>query len=153
MSEQKPEKKVVSRTVAIALGIICIVLAVSLVGAIADYTSIIGNNTISSQSSFKEPPPLTIKLNMTIIDNDTEKLRDDLESLGCKIINSTNWGTPNALSNYNDFRRIAYNTGVVFWNDTGIYSTYPSTWADTVTLYTIFDGTILSFQITFTTRM
>ena len=35
------EKKVVSRNIAIALGIICIILAVSLVGAIADYTSII----------------------------------------------------------------------------------------------------------------
>ena len=37
------EKKVVGRNVAIALGIICIVLAVSLVGVIANYTSIINN--------------------------------------------------------------------------------------------------------------
>ena len=36
MTDQKPEKKVVSRTVAITLGIICIVLAVGLVGVIAD---------------------------------------------------------------------------------------------------------------------
>jgi hypothetical protein len=53
MSEQKSEKKVVSRTVAIALGIITIVLAVGLVGAMADYTSMINgkDNTISSQAS------------------------------------------------------------------------------------------------------
>jgi TolA-binding protein len=53
MSEQKPEKKVVSRTMAIAIGIICIVLAVSLVGSIADYNNIINdkNNTISSLNS------------------------------------------------------------------------------------------------------
>jgi len=36
MIEQKPEKKGVRRTVAIALGIICIVLAVSLIEVIAD---------------------------------------------------------------------------------------------------------------------
>jgi uncharacterized coiled-coil protein SlyX len=53
MSEQKPEKKVVSRTLAIALGIICIILIAGLGGAIADYTSIINgkDNSISSQSS------------------------------------------------------------------------------------------------------
>jgi hypothetical protein len=47
------EKKVVGRNVAIALGIICIVLAVSLVGVIADYTLIIGgkDNTIASLNS------------------------------------------------------------------------------------------------------
>lgn len=41
MSEQKPERKVVGRTMAIVLGIICIVLAVSLVGAVMNYTSVI----------------------------------------------------------------------------------------------------------------
>jgi predicted PurR-regulated permease PerM len=45
MSEQRQEKKVVSRTVAIALGIICIVLAVILVGAIMNYTSMVSDLT------------------------------------------------------------------------------------------------------------
>jgi len=51
MTEQKP-KKVVGRTVAIALGIIAIILAVGLVGAIADYTSIISgkDNTIANDN-------------------------------------------------------------------------------------------------------
>lgn len=40
MSEQKPEKKVVARSVAVALGIICIILSVGLVGAIVNYTSL-----------------------------------------------------------------------------------------------------------------
>jgi len=46
-------KKVVGRNVAIALGIICILLAVSLVGMFANYTSIISvkDNTISSLNS------------------------------------------------------------------------------------------------------
>jgi hypothetical protein len=53
MSEPKVERKVVSRTVAISLGIICIVLVIGLVGAIAEYTSMINDkdNTISSQAS------------------------------------------------------------------------------------------------------
>ncbi|HML01771.1 MAG TPA: hypothetical protein VK487_00190 [Candidatus Bathyarchaeia archaeon] len=53
MTEQKPEKKVVGRTIAIALGIICLVLVIGLVGAIADYTSMVSSrdNTISSQNS------------------------------------------------------------------------------------------------------
>jgi predicted PurR-regulated permease PerM len=52
MSE-KQEKKVVGRTVAIALGIICMVLAVGLVGAVANYTSIISgkDSTIASKDS------------------------------------------------------------------------------------------------------
>jgi hypothetical protein len=47
------EKKVVGRTVAIALGIICIVLAVGLMGAILDYTSIINgkDKTIADLNS------------------------------------------------------------------------------------------------------
>jgi hypothetical protein len=50
MSEQKPEKKVVNRTIAIALGIICIFLVLALIGAIWEYTSVINdkNYTISS---------------------------------------------------------------------------------------------------------
>jgi cell division protein FtsL len=52
MSE-KQEKKVVGKTVAIALGIICIILTVGLVGTIVKYTSMISDkdSTISSQSS------------------------------------------------------------------------------------------------------
>jgi len=47
------EKEVVSRTVAIALGIICVILAVGLVGAVANYTSTISgkDNTIASLNS------------------------------------------------------------------------------------------------------
>jgi len=48
MSEQKPEKKAAGRTVAIALGIIWIILLVGLLGVVANYTSIINDkdNTI-----------------------------------------------------------------------------------------------------------
>jgi predicted PurR-regulated permease PerM len=47
------EKKVVSRNTVVALGIVCIILAVGLVGAVANYTSIISEkeNTIASLNS------------------------------------------------------------------------------------------------------
>jgi predicted PurR-regulated permease PerM len=53
MTEKVSEKKVIGRNVAIALGIICIILAVGLVGAIAVYTPMINdkNNTIDSLNS------------------------------------------------------------------------------------------------------
>ena len=52
MNETKP-KKMVSRNVAIAVGIICIVLVASLAGAIAYYTSVVSgkDNKISSLES------------------------------------------------------------------------------------------------------
>jgi len=43
------EKKVVSRNITIALGIICIIVLVGLVGAVANYTSIINNKDKSYQ--------------------------------------------------------------------------------------------------------
>jgi hypothetical protein len=50
---EKQEKRVVGRTVAIALGIICIILAVGLVGTIVGYTSIINgkDNTIATKDN------------------------------------------------------------------------------------------------------
>jgi hypothetical protein len=62
-------------------------------------------------SSFKEPQHLTREI------NDTTSLMSDLESLGCKVFYLTDYngwhGTTQPI-NYTDFRRIAYNTGVVF---------------------------------------
>jgi predicted PurR-regulated permease PerM len=47
------EKKVISRNTVVALGIVCIILTVGLVGAVANYTSIISEkeNTIASLNS------------------------------------------------------------------------------------------------------
>jgi hypothetical protein len=79
MSEQKPERKVVGRTVAIALGIIAIILAVGLVGAIANYTSIINgkNNTISSLNSRVS----SLNYSMTEKDSQISHLNDSNEYL------------------------------------------------------------------------
>jgi len=70
------EKKVVGRNVAIALGIICIVLAVGLVGAIANYTSII---------SGKDSTIATLNSQMTEKDNTISSLNSQINSLNSEI--------------------------------------------------------------------
>lgn len=74
MTEQKSEKKVASRTVAIALAIICIILVVSLVGAIAGYTSIIRgkDNTITTITNQKNQLQTYLNGNATLL-NQTQK--------------------------------------------------------------------------------
>ena len=53
MSEQEPEKKLISRTVTIALGIICIILVAGLSGTIAYYTVVVRDrdNTITNKNN------------------------------------------------------------------------------------------------------
>jgi len=70
-SEKKPEGKVVSRNVAIALGIICIILVVGLVGVMIDYTSIISgkDNAISSRASQISYLQSWLSRNITTYDN------------------------------------------------------------------------------------
>jgi len=75
------EKKLIGRNVAIALGIICIILAVGLVGAISNYTSIISgkDDTIAS-------------LNSQIADKDSQIASKDsqISSLNTQIQTLTN---------------------------------------------------------------
>ena len=59
------EKKVVSRTLAIALGIICVILAVGLVGAIAQITSL--QNQISDLTSIVNLAKSTVWVNNQIV--------------------------------------------------------------------------------------
>ena len=57
------EKKVVGRNVAIALGVITIILAVGLVGAIANYASILNNKDSTIQSKDSQIQTLTSQKN------------------------------------------------------------------------------------------
>jgi hypothetical protein len=87
------EKKVVGRTVAIAIGIIAIVLLVSLVGAVADYTSIINgkDNNISTLTSQNNQLQAWLNANKTsyndyltdhhYTDSEYNSLNDSLNSL------------------------------------------------------------------------
>jgi predicted PurR-regulated permease PerM len=62
MAEKTSQKKVVGRTVAIVLGMVCIVLLAGLVGAIAVYTPMINN----SESQIAEKNSTISSLNSTI---------------------------------------------------------------------------------------
>jgi TolA-binding protein len=77
------EKKVVSRNVAIALGIIIIIVLVGLVGAIANYTSIINgkDNTITTKDS--QIQVLTNQKNQlqTWLDGNKTQLQGQIEQL------------------------------------------------------------------------
>jgi cell division protein FtsL len=75
------EKKVVGRNVAIGIGIICIILAVGLVGVIANYTSMINgkDNTIASKDS------QIGSLNSQITDKD-----NTISSLNSQIVTKDN---------------------------------------------------------------
>jgi len=72
MSEQKSEKIFVSRNVAIALGIFCIILAVGLVGAIANYTAMINNENSTTANLQQQITTLNQKVeNLTTTLNQT----------------------------------------------------------------------------------
>ena len=94
--------KVAGKNVAIASGIICILLAISLVGAIANYTSIISakDNTITSQDS-------TIK-------NLNTKIKAQLQTIVFHVSEkgeSHTWGhLPNATDTYNQIQALNNDT-------------------------------------------
>jgi hypothetical protein len=111
MSEPKVEKKVVSRTLAIALGIVCIVLAVGLVGAVVDYTSIINdkNSTISSQAN-------TISSQASTISGYQSQVSDLTGKLG--LSQSTVWVNDQTVSQPASY----YST----WTESASYAGYVS---------------------------
>lgn len=90
------EKKVVSRNVAITLGIICTILIVGLVGAIASYTSIISgkDDTIASKDSqISSLNSQIIYLNSKVSDlTDTVNLGKSTVWVNNQIINQSVWG-------------------------------------------------------------
>lgn len=75
------EKKIAARTVAIALGITCIVLAATLVGAFAYYVPLINdkNNTISSSNTL-----------VSQLTTNATNLQNQLDSLNLKLTNFQN---------------------------------------------------------------
>jgi cell division protein FtsL len=99
------QKNVIGRNVAIALGIICIVLAVGLVGAIAVYTSQINdkNNTIAT----KDSQITSLNSEITDKDNTISSLNSQISSLNSEksnlteiinLANSTVWVNDQTIS-------------------------------------------------------
>jgi DNA-binding transcriptional ArsR family regulator len=83
------EKRIAGRTVAIALGLVCIVLAATLVGAFAYYVSLINdeNNTISSLNALVSQS----NINTTDLQNQLDALNLNLRNLQNRLVydNST----------------------------------------------------------------
>jgi hypothetical protein len=101
MTEQKPEKKVVSRTVATALGVIAIILAVGLVGAVADYTSIINgkDNIITTLTNQNNQLDIWLNGNKTLLTQIERWLAGNETLLDQTEANNTN--LQNQVESYN----------------------------------------------------
>jgi hypothetical protein len=113
MSEQKPEKKVVGRTVVITLGIIAVILAVGLVGAVADYTSIIGgkDNTIANDNNTITQTETWLNANITSLTTEITSLQSSgqaMSALAALKVNGT-WVNDQIVSqsasSYTNFTR------------------------------------------------
>jgi len=76
------------------------------------YVAFLGRAEVQSSptlsTSFEEPPSLSGEL------DDLQDIVNDLENLGCKIIHLTEGWIYFEVNNYTEFRRIAYNSKVVF---------------------------------------
>jgi hypothetical protein len=95
MSEIKP-KKMVSRNVAVALGIICIILAVSLVGAFAYYVTVMNSEIVDRDNTISQLNSQIATLNNQINDlNATVNLAKSTPWVTDLTLNSfsTGWGT------------------------------------------------------------
>jgi len=81
------EKKVVGRNVAIVLGIICVILAVGLVGAVANYTSIISgkDSTIATKNSEIANKDSQISNLQTWLNGNVSNLNSQINSLNSQI--------------------------------------------------------------------
>jgi len=95
------------------VAIICIISAVFLI-AQGNLLSGISQSAHRQESSnpFEEPPELEKEI------NSIDDILEDLTSLGCQLINASMEGTRLesilAVNNYSEFRRIAYETKLVF---------------------------------------
>jgi uncharacterized phage infection (PIP) family protein YhgE len=112
LSEQKPEKKVVSRTVAIALGIIVILIAVGFVAAMMNYTSMINSRDSTIQSNLSQIQTLTNQKNQlqtcldgneTLLNQTRTWLDGNITSYNSQInsLNSQNTNLQNQISSLN----------------------------------------------------
>jgi len=118
------EKKVVRRSVAIALGIGCIVLLVGLVGAVLIYTSMINedNSTISSlnfQITDKDSQISSLNTSKTSLQNQI----NDLNNI-TNLEKSETWVNSQTVSSSGYW---SYSTDMVF------YAGYVSVWVQTST--------------------
>jgi uncharacterized coiled-coil protein SlyX len=82
--------KVISRKAVIVLGVVCIILAVGLVGVMAKYSSIIGEKdlqiaSLNSQITGKDITISSLNSQIAVKDSEIRSLRDQIASLNSEI--------------------------------------------------------------------
>jgi hypothetical protein len=111
------QKKIGGRKVAIMLGLICIVLAAGLVGAIAVYMPMV--NSLESQIAEKDSTISSLNLQALSLTSQVSSLQDDLEQA-----NSTISEYQQAIQAFNS--QVAYYLSIIYLNETG-YLLQPAT--------------------------
>jgi len=137
------EKKVVGKNVAIALGIIAIILSVGLVGAIANYTSIISSkdNIIATQNSEITNKNSQISNLQTWLNGNITYYQNQITSKDSQIAS-----LQNQVNNLNEIVNLAKSTvwvdsqtvsqpasSYVYWTVSASYAGYVSVWVQTST--------------------
>ena len=120
-------------------------LELAIIISLVSYIVVAGQqreNTTLNNASLKEPTPLVGEL------ASFEELKNDLRSLGCNLfnVNEYSWSHANGFNvkNYTEFRRIAYNTNIVFFyyreeiTENGFVTSHGFSY-----VFTIYDGVIV----------
>jgi len=105
------------------------------VGLASGYTIVQLQKSIDVSEDWREPPPLTAAIETR------EDALAELESLGCILISDVysfgTFGNWISIQNYTEFRRIAFNTKIVFYQKKIEYSEY---------FYTVFNGVFIRYN-------
>lgn len=88
MTQETSDKKVASRTAVIALGVICIVLAAGLIGAIATYTPMVSD--LQSQVANKNSTITSLNSTVTSLNSTVTSLSSQISSLNSQIASLKN---------------------------------------------------------------
>ncbi len=156
------EKKRSGRILVIALGIICIILAVGLVGAVANYTSIISGKdniiaskdsqigSLNSENTNKDNTISSLNSQITTKDNTIASLNSEVASKDSQIssLNSQVSSLQNQVNNLNDIVNLAQSAvwiddqtisqpagSYTYWTPafSASYAGYVSVWVQTST--------------------
>lgn len=141
------------KSLVFVVAIICIISAVFLI-AQSNLLSGISQSAYRQESSnpFEEPPELEKEI------NSIDDILEDLSSLGCRLINASMEDTKLesilTVKDYTEFRRLAYNTKLVFFM-TGkgyYYSTEQGSGIEYgIYCFTLYQGFPIGFKKTFRT--
>jgi uncharacterized coiled-coil protein SlyX len=109
-TEKRAQRKIVSRKMVIALGMICIVLVAGLVGAIAVYMPMVSN--LESQIAEKDSTIFSLNSQVSSLNSQVSSLQADFEQL-----NSTIEDYKEAIEAFN--QQVSYYLNILYLNESG----------------------------------